>query len=200
VPSIIWATGRGSRPSARPTPSRPIPSRGWSRPCGASQTRWTSTRARFDAQRARPPEQMCATRRWVAGRSVLLIVSATVLRKTQKECWRREWDSNPRYGFPYTRFPSVLLQPLGHLSALDPRGFALGLSTRLLEWLVSPEKPARQATFRSRDSQADRPLARQRNQQFSVIVWRLSKPVTPPHTVRPRMSLPCPRRRSPPRA
>ena len=30
--------------------------------------------------------------------------------------WRREGDSNPRYGFPYTRFPSVRLQPLGHLS------------------------------------------------------------------------------------
>ena len=30
--------------------------------------------------------------------------------------WRRERDSNPRYGSPYTRFPSVLLQPLGHLS------------------------------------------------------------------------------------
>ena len=31
--------------------------------------------------------------------------------------WRRGWDSNPRYGFPYTRFPSVRLKPLGHLSA-----------------------------------------------------------------------------------
>ena len=30
--------------------------------------------------------------------------------------WRRERDSNPRYGFPYTRFPSVRLKPLGHLS------------------------------------------------------------------------------------
>ena len=30
--------------------------------------------------------------------------------------WRRERDSNPRYGFPHTRFPSVRLQPLGHLS------------------------------------------------------------------------------------
>lgn len=29
---------------------------------------------------------------------------------------RREWDSNPRYTFMYTRFPSVLLKPLGHLS------------------------------------------------------------------------------------
>ena len=34
------------------------------------------------------------------------------------EKWRRERDSNPRYTFwAYTRFPVVLLQPLGHLSA-----------------------------------------------------------------------------------
>ena len=32
------------------------------------------------------------------------------------ENWRRGRDSNPRYSFPYTRFPSVLLKPLGHLS------------------------------------------------------------------------------------
>jgi hypothetical protein len=31
--------------------------------------------------------------------------------------WRRGWDSNPRASFPATRFPSVLLKPLGHLSA-----------------------------------------------------------------------------------
>ena len=30
--------------------------------------------------------------------------------------WRREWDSNPRYGFPHTRVPGVRLQPLGHPS------------------------------------------------------------------------------------
>ena len=29
---------------------------------------------------------------------------------------RRGRDSNPRYGKPHTRFPSVLLRPLGHLS------------------------------------------------------------------------------------
>jgi hypothetical protein len=44
--------------------------------------------------------------------------------------WRREWDSNPRYGFPYTRFPSERLQPLGHPSkgkqgAIYRRGFEL---------------------------------------------------------------------------
>jgi hypothetical protein len=45
--------------------------------------------------------------------------------------WRREWDSNPRYGFPHTRFPSVRLKPLGHLSGgllLKGRdGFCKGL-------------------------------------------------------------------------
>ena len=30
--------------------------------------------------------------------------------------WRRRRDSNPRYGFPYTHFPGVRLQPLGHPS------------------------------------------------------------------------------------
>ena len=32
--------------------------------------------------------------------------------------WRREWDSNPRKSYPLTRFPSVRLKPLGHLSRL----------------------------------------------------------------------------------
>src|ERR1700675_4121853 len=33
------------------------------------------------------------------------------------QIWRRGWDSNPRSGFPDTRFRGELLQPLGHLSA-----------------------------------------------------------------------------------
>ncbi len=33
--------------------------------------------------------------------------------------WRRGRDSNPRGSYPPTRFPSVLLRPLGHLS--NPR-------------------------------------------------------------------------------
>ena len=33
--------------------------------------------------------------------------------------WRRERDSNPRDGFPPTRFPGVRLRPLGHLSVTD---------------------------------------------------------------------------------
>ena len=31
--------------------------------------------------------------------------------------WRREWDSNPRYGFPYGGFQDRCHQPLGHPSA-----------------------------------------------------------------------------------
>ena len=34
----------------------------------------------------------------------------------KKAYWRRGWDSNPRYGYPYTHFPGVRLRPLGHPS------------------------------------------------------------------------------------
>ena len=38
-----------------------------------------------------------------------------------EEIWRRGRDSNPRARYQATRFPSVLLQPLGHLSVrLEP--------------------------------------------------------------------------------
>ena len=37
------------------------------------------------------------------------------MRNLQK--WRIGWDSNPRYGCPYTRVPGVRLRPLGHLSS-----------------------------------------------------------------------------------
>jgi hypothetical protein len=33
--------------------------------------------------------------------------------------WRRERDSNPRNGFPFTRFPSVRLQPSGLESLIN---------------------------------------------------------------------------------
>src|SRR5687768_7823554 len=52
-------------------------------------------------------------------RSALLVENP---KESARLNWRREWDSNPRYGFPYTRFPSVLLQPLGHLSVFRING------------------------------------------------------------------------------
>jgi hypothetical protein len=61
-----------------------------------------------------------ATRRQPVRHEVVTYVIGTncylCLRAGQKRPWRREWDSNPRYGCPYTRFPSVRLQPLGHPS------------------------------------------------------------------------------------
>ncbi len=50
---------------------------------------------------------------------------------TQGLKWRRERDSNPRYGFPHTHFPGVRLQPLGHpsqirLSSASSPKFAAG--------------------------------------------------------------------------
>ena len=33
--------------------------------------------------------------------------------------WRRGWDSNPRYGFPYTAFPVLPVKPLLHLSTTE---------------------------------------------------------------------------------
>src|SRR5882724_1700797 len=32
--------------------------------------------------------------------------------------WRRGWDLNPRYGFPYARFRGEYFKPLSHLSAV----------------------------------------------------------------------------------
>ena len=55
--------------------------------------------------------QSC-TRQGVDTNSKNILVNSV----TYYKLWRREWDSNPRYGFPHTRFPSVRLKPLGHLS------------------------------------------------------------------------------------
>ena len=48
------------------------------------------------------------------------LISLDVLGCPWKGSWRREWDSNPRYSLKYTRFPSVRLKPLGHLSVSVP--------------------------------------------------------------------------------
>ena len=47
------------------------------------------------------------------------LVSATTQQSFSalQTVWRRERDSNPRYGFPYSSFQDWRLQPLGHLSA-----------------------------------------------------------------------------------
>src|SRR5207245_11739125 len=51
--------------------------------------------------------------------------------------WRRGWDLNPRYSFPYTALPMPRLRPLGHLSCAEKKGtgyfFSLLCSTRALQ-------------------------------------------------------------------
>ena len=62
------------------------------------------------------PDQVRGHRR--AGPGLLASHDPAAARAVARRAWRRGRDSNPRYGYPYTRFPSVLLRPLGHLSAL----------------------------------------------------------------------------------
>src|SRR6187455_1082748 len=42
--------------------------------------------------------------------------------RARSEVWRRERDSNPRNGFPFSGFQDRLFQPLTHPSVLDRRG------------------------------------------------------------------------------
>ena len=44
------------------------------------------------------------------------LVKISFIYRYRKLIWRREGDSNPRYGYPYTRFPGEPFQPLRHLS------------------------------------------------------------------------------------
>src|ERR1700739_2059349 len=44
--------------------------------------------------------------------------------------WRRGWDLNPRYGFPYARFRGECFQPLSHLSAVGRARLADELAQR----------------------------------------------------------------------
>ncbi len=51
---------------------------------------------------------------------------------------RREGDSNPRYGFPYTSFPRMRIRPLCHLSTIfNIRTFSFYMSVRISSLLYS---------------------------------------------------------------
>ncbi len=52
---------------------------------------------------------------------------------------QRGRDSNPRYSFPYTRFPGEPLQPLGHLSVTGGKSKVYWLyKFRQFEEVISP--------------------------------------------------------------
>ena len=78
--------------------------------------RWRISR-RIRRGTAQPPTTRASTIRYERGGNLLTYplcnprISAVFSGKQ-----RRGWDSNPRYARTYTRFPSVRLKPLGHLS------------------------------------------------------------------------------------
>src|ERR1051326_6975641 len=72
---------------------------------------------------------------------------------------RREWDSNPRWSYPHTRFPSVLLKPLGHLSdgSFQPSDCTTGLYCRtMMIGAISP----RSSTIRNSST------------SFALSIWQ----------------------------
>ena len=60
-----------------------------------------------------PWRSLCFT---VVPRRDLIKQSSMFYSTISNNLWRRGRDSNPRYGFPYARLPSVWFQPLTHLS------------------------------------------------------------------------------------
>ena len=52
--------------------------------------------------------------------------------------WRRVWDLNPRGAFTPTRFPVVLLRPLGQLSVLKPTKIFMKLFKWRRGWDSNP--------------------------------------------------------------
>ena len=68
-------------------------------------------------------------------------------RPTRMKNWRRGWDSNPRYGYPYNGFRDRPIRPLWHLSGrLDHAPMAVGSGTFivLVPWRQlkgSPNRP-----------------------------------------------------------
>ena len=94
--------------------------------------------------------------------------------------WRRGRDSNPRYSYPYTRFPSVLLKPLGHLSGTpdyinrrrwdsNPRA---QLITRQPDFESGPLRPLRYSSILKRLQRAGREMSSQEGRgKFGGSTW-----------------------------
>jgi hypothetical protein len=96
--------------------------------------------------------------------------------------WRREWDSNPRYGFPHTRVPGVRLQPLGHLSVsatetgpttcrISPNSSRISAKAVWTKWSVQTNAAARTIAKRSPRATTHVPLAIQTRTDRPTTVW-----------------------------
>ena len=72
---------------------------------------------------------MARFRRPTSGHFATISPSLFSLQK-QQTSWRRGWDSNPRYGYPYNGFRDRPIRPLWHLSGrLDHAPMAVGSGT-----------------------------------------------------------------------
>src|SRR5262245_51344552 len=69
--------------------------------------------------------------------------SGGLISRLQLKGWRREWDSNPRYGFcPYNALAGRPLRPLGHHSAGSVAAYAATHSGGVMaEWPGGPVRP-----------------------------------------------------------
>src|SRR5262245_44141105 len=77
--------------------------------------------------------------------------------------WRRGWDSNPRYSFPYTAFPVLPVKPLLHLSRFSIADCQLSISEiKALNAIAN-----RQSTIRMAERVGFEPTVPLRVQRFS---------------------------------
>ncbi len=104
------ARGTGTRGGRRVVPS----SAGGAHACSSlrrSLSTWVGTSLQAATTR-RKRATICIDRLYALSSNQKIFSN----QKAISVCWRRERDSNPRYGFPHTRTPSVRLRPLGHPS------------------------------------------------------------------------------------
>jgi hypothetical protein len=159
------------------------------------------------------------SRRWTRGRRIgrLVVGRSTkerlegahprsraglaVPKRHSRWAWRRERDSNPRYGCPYTRFPSVRLQPLGHPSGTRIRAhYSPGSGAD-----NSRSRPAQKIGHGGQATTQDQ-IGQGRRDCASHEEWRQALRAQPPGAcgrdrfvvcIRPHVACPRPRRASP---
>ena len=116
--------------------------------------------ARPSAQRSATTETLCVERASIVADLWPKIRRFSALSADLKKYyisityqWRRGWDSNPRYGCPYTRFPGVRLRPLGHPSSSFRNGADHSKAGRVRQGA----RPLKNRLFsaKNRDSRAD---------------------------------------------
>ncbi len=125
LPVVLHAAWREAGLRAGPSgPAAPARSALRLLPSGPDRVWWVASRgARTGRQTGLPcmilPRGMLNHLRSTVNENGAAVGAACRCDRKRRAGWRRGWDSNPRWSYPHTRFPSELLQPLGHLSSLN---------------------------------------------------------------------------------